>query len=751
MINRIWGHFSDQFGPSNIVPIALAREGVETTLPAGVLGKVPSIYNTHGAIVGFHDWQTCRAKMKDVERWAGDARYGFGVILGQPLPAGGVAVCIDVDTENEAHQATVEKLIRQALPDGLPLPMRVRTNSTRRAYVLAVDTADQITKRVLTLRKAVKAEGIKGEAVEILAYGQQFAAWGVHPSGADLEWLDAPADSMTAEACYPDMGQGGQRLSFEAFNALIDAIRASLPVIDDAEKSARQRAGKGAKVKPDDVAAFLDAEGWTLSTGSEGQRHIRSPFESEYTNEQAGSDTSVTYFLPGTRDYEQGHFVSHHASDATRTDADFLDAIGFVASQFETLPATTKPDGRSPSRPAFTQVQGGKLHDRIEATLLNVLAALGAPDWLGHYVAFDEFTGQLSIGGPGAWRPFRDTDYTRIRATLEAKGFLPVGKELARDAVHSHAEAVAIDTGKEWAASLVWDGIKRVAHFLPDYFGTVNDEYTRAVSMYMWTALAGRLLQPGIKADMMPVFIGAQGCGKSTGVEALAPARDFFAELSFHESDADQARKLRGVLVAEFAEMNGLRGRAIEAVKAMVTRTHDKWVQKYQEQATQYPRRSIFFGTSNDEELLDDPTGARRWLPVVVGTVAVDDIKADCAQLWAEAIVLFKKHGVAHSAAYMAGINARKAEEHRVTDPLEDVLHDWLDTPDDLDGSAPATRGWVTTSETLIALKGKNVRIEVDRAGQIRVAKALKSFGWTRKRRLINKRLVWGFEAPIPA
>ncbi|MFW3388353.1 UNVERIFIED_CONTAM: VapE family protein, partial [Kocuria sp. CPCC 205274] len=221
------------------------------------------------------------------------------------------------------------------------------------------------------------------------------------------------------------------------------------------------------------------------------------------------SDTSVTYFLPGTRDYEQGHFVSHHASDATRSDADFLDAIGFVSAQFEALPASTEQT--RPDRPAFTQVQGGKQHDRIEATLLNVLAALRNPAWLGHNVAFDEFTGQLSIGGPGAWRAFHDTDYTAIRATLEAKGFLPVGKDLARDAVQMHAKNVAIDTGKEWGASLQWDGIKRVAHFLPDYFGTVNDPYTRAVSMYMWTALAGRLLVPGIKADMMPVFIGAQG------------------------------------------------------------------------------------------------------------------------------------------------------------------------------------------------------------------------------------------------
>ncbi|MFW3388341.1 UNVERIFIED_CONTAM: hypothetical protein RF648_20340, partial [Kocuria sp. CPCC 205274] len=188
-------------------------------------------------------------------------------------------------------------------------------NSNRRAYILAVNTADQISKRVFSLRKADKAKGIKGEAVEILAHGQQVAAWGVHPSGVELEWLDAPADCLVADQFLPDMRADGHRLSFEAFNALLDAIRASLPILEESEKAARKRsnvAHLGKPIQHDAVALFLDAEGWTLSTGSEGQRHIRSPFEAEYTNEQAGSDTSVTYSLPGTRDYEQGHFVSHH-------------------------------------------------------------------------------------------------------------------------------------------------------------------------------------------------------------------------------------------------------------------------------------------------------------------------------------------------------------------------------------------------------------------------------------------------------
>lgn len=355
-----WQYFAEQFGTENMLPIAKPSEDVKSDLPAGVIGKVPSRYNQQGEIVGFHKWQEGRATAANLANWSKDSRYGFGIRLGYPLPAGGVAVCIDVDTENEDHQNTVERLITDAV--GHRVAMRVRVNSSRRAYVLNVDAIEQITKRVFTLRKGDKAAGIKGEAVEILAYGQQFAAYGTHPSGADIEWMDSPAQSFTGESMMPDMQR--DTLTAEAFDSLLTAINDALPVITMTERRARQRQGEAASANDDDVAIFLDDNGYTLSIGKEGERHIRSPFADEYSNEQDENDTSVTYFLPGTRDYVQGHFVSQHASDADRTNADFLDAIGFIVSQFEDLTEGETPEvakaAASKGVPYLSGVQAGR-------------------------------------------------------------------------------------------------------------------------------------------------------------------------------------------------------------------------------------------------------------------------------------------------------------------------------------------------------------------------------------------------------
>lgn len=335
--NTLWLFFEQEVGAENIVPIAQHAEGIASTLPAAVIGKVPSQFNQAGAIVGYHDWQTGRAKPTDLQRWQKDGRYGFGVRLGFPLPTGGIAVCVDVDTENDESQNIIHQLIMAKT--GGPVAMRVRANSNRRAYMLRVLTENVITKRVLPLRKADKAAGIKGEAIEFLANGQQFAAFGRHPSGANIEWLDAPAQDLSAGSLLPELVN--HTLSEEDFNELQRQIAEAFSLELAAFEEGRARHGKtdiGDCEISDPVAEYLDAENWTLSIGSEGQRHIRSPFEDEYTTEQDDNDTSVTYFCAGTRGYEQGHFVSQHASDSERTDTDFLEATGYAAAQFPDLP-----------------------------------------------------------------------------------------------------------------------------------------------------------------------------------------------------------------------------------------------------------------------------------------------------------------------------------------------------------------------------------------------------------------------------
>lgn len=318
-------------------------------------------------------------------------------------------------------------------------------------------------------------------------------------------------------------------------------------------------------------------------------------------------------------------------------------------------------------RPDYLRNQRGE----ILATMTNAVSAVSRESECGMRIEYDEFRDETykrkNGGAPVAWC---DEDYTQLRMNLEGAGFKPLTREMTRDAVNYVAKQTRFDSAQEWLKSLEWDGVKRVETFFPRYWNTKDDAYTRAVSRYIWTALAGRVLKPGIKADMVPVAYGPQGARKSTGVAAIAPHRGCFTEIGFGEAPDDIKRKMVGCVIAELSELRGLHTKDMETIKATITRTVDEWIQKYKETPMRYARRCLFIGTTNQREFLADETGNRRWLPLEVRDVDVDGIARDCEQLWAEARDLF----------LVGGIDYREAEQLAVKEHEAHMMHDaWTD------------------------------------------------------------------------
>lgn len=405
----------------------------------------------------------------------------------------------------------------------------------------------------------------------------------------------------------------------------------------------------------------------------------------------------------------------HGWSDVTADD--FADLTPAVQDATEPLPL-----------PAFQRDGNGK----IEAVLLNVRAALLRPDVCGMDIRFDTFRFELVFAdakAPGKWLSFKDHHAVELRLTLERLGFKPVGRELIRDVVNYIAQMRAVDSAQVWLSSLKWDGVKRVDDFYARYFNVPASPYTTAVSRYIWTAMAGRVRVPGIQADMVPILTGTQGQKKTGGVRAMVP-EDTFREMSFHQEEEARARLMRGCLMIELGELSGLKTRENEQIKAWITRRKEDWTPKYQEFAVSMQRRCVMTGTSNPTELLDDPTGERRWLPMASGTVDVDAIARDRDQLWAEADQMFAGSGIAWQDA-----QALAGDEHaayRVIDGWEETLAKWLETPQ-LDGSLPGAEGF-TTHQALV--EGLNFRENaVKRADEMRAAKAIKALGYVQKMR----------------
>lgn len=707
-----WFHFDLVLGRTDqLLPVVCnPNAAISPDSKLKALGKTPSRYNRDRLVTGISQWTEHVVTEHDFARWSKEPDYGICVRTGSGWLA------LDCDSEDAEVQAQIRDLLVQLLGE-LP-PRRWRANSNKCLYLLGVE--GDFRKRIHRL------EGELG-IIELLASGQQFVACGTHASGARIEWDGGlPGDAPAVSA--------------DLLETLWQSLADELPVSITTEAGSSKMRDRSTFTPgaTDETANYLDANGWTLLDGANGERYIRCPFEDGHST--GGDPTSTVYFPAGTAGFDLGHFKCLHASCAHRNDGDFLNAIGVRSDDFDDLTST---DIAEPlPLPAFERDKWG----RIEATISNAAKAVVRPDFVDIDIRFDQFRDEIMFAqaGSGRWQAFTDPDYARLRITMEKRGFKAVGRELIRDVVLLAADEQPFDSAVTWLNGLEWDGVPRIESFYHTHFGTADTAYTRAVSMYMWTALAGRVLEPGVKADMVPILVGPQGCGKSSGVEALSPDPAFFTEISFAEKDDDLARKMRGRLVAEIGELRGLNTKELESIKAFVTRTHENWIPKYREFATQFPRRLVFVGTTNEDEFLADKTGNRRWLPVEVSKVDVKAIKNDLLLLWAEAREAFKRLG---------GIQFRDAErlgagvheQYTIKDAWLETVEKWLDTPDLITEVVPRTCEFLRASDVLRDAIGLDPR-NIGKREEMRISNVLQNCGYKRVQRRVDGKKMRIFE-----
>lgn len=674
------------------------------------VGKTPSRYNSAGFVAGIPDWTAHNATPAEVKKWSAQPDYGICI---QTRDVRGLDVDVDDKEKADAIYRFIADWLFENCNDVPVLPKRFRANSGK--FLLGFRLDGPLPKR---------AVHVGGGLIEFLATGQQFVAAGTHSSGARIEWQWAGCTD------FP-------RLSLDDFDALWLALVSEFG-LDDGVTLGYQPRLKGEHLDiADDVAQKLIEKGLILEEGRDGQLHLDCPFKDGHSSDSGV--TEFSYFPAGTNGYQQGHFKCLHTSCSGRTDIEFAEALGVgPSSDFDVVePDPAKP----PPKPKL--IRGGKNGDEVKAIGPNLQVVIPRADMTGYHVHWDDFRAEIVYklyGKPKMnWTPFGDQDYFKIQCQLERDhGFQPIGKDLLRQAVFTTAWDNRIDTAIEWLDSLTWDGVDRISHFCRDYFGAKDTAYTRAVGNYIWSALAGRVLEPGVKADMVPVLISPQGRQKSWGMSALAPGRDSFTEIDLMERDDNLARKMRGKLVIEIPELRGLHSRDQESIKAFITRTEEEWVPKYQEFSKRYYRRFIFMATHNKQEFLADTTGNRRWLPILITQIRRDQIEKDRDQLWAQAATLFRAKGVCWRAA--EELAAKVHDDHRMSDTWADEIAAWLDTVDEFTGRAPSGSDF-TIRDVMQGALGLDLRQE-KRQDVTRVADILRELGYERKRSTGGKK-VW--------
>lgn len=225
-----------------------------------------------------------------------------------------------------------------------------------------------------------------------------------------------------------------------------------------------------------------------------------------------------------------------------------------------------------------------------------------------------------------------------------------------------------------------WDGVPRLASWLRDYCHTPDDVYHQSVGRSIIGGMVMRARQPGEKFDIMPVFFGPQGTGKSTLVSILALRPEYFSDtIMLGDESKELVLSLAGVLCVEISEM-GMRGSTnANHVKAMITRKNDKGRPAYARTLTERPRRNIFCGTTNDDSPLTDPSGNRRFLPVRIDQpIDLVGLRAAIGQIVGEAAHMHSNGINMSLPPEVYEVAAQHQEAARSISDMESRLIEWF-------------------------------------------------------------------------
>ena len=289
--------------------------------------------------------------------------------------------------------------------------------------------------------------------------------------------------------------------------------------------------------------------------------------------------------------------------------------------------------------------------ERPSANISNTTLYLIEDPVIGNCLKFNEFSGEVILRRDLSplksmnfkEEPFSDVHITMIQEYLEREGMHRISSKTVGDAAiltarREYGENPVVD----YLRNVEWDETPRLDKFFATYFGAEPSPYTAAVGRKALISMVARAIDEGCKVDTVPVLEGPQGARKSSALRILA-GDAYFGDNVPNLANKDASSYLRGLWLAEIAEFHTFGKADVDNLKAFISRQEERYRPAYGRMEIVQKRKVVFWGTTNDNEYLNDPTGARRFWPIRCGTIDLDALKRDRDQLWAEAVYWFDK------------------------------------------------------------------------------------------------------------
>jgi putative DNA primase/helicase len=320
-------------------------------------------------------------------------------------------------------------------------------------------------------------------------------------------------------------------------------------------------------------------------------------------------------------------------------------------------------------------------------------------------------------------RLYTDTDDAATADWLSVVYGVQVPREVTAGIVDLVARRRSYDPLRDYLTGLSWDGQPRIDTWLQRGLGVEDSPLHRRLGACWIVSAVARALSPGCQVDTMLVFVGPQGRGKTRAVEALAGSQ-FFSETELRIGEIRGLQQLGDAWIHELGEMTPLLANRVDrnVFKNFLTTRTDKYQRLHAKRSGEYPRRCVFLGTVNDTQILNDPTGARRFWPVLAVQADLQWIRAERDQLWAEARMRYERGDAWHLTPTEEAELELLQRPFRRADPWEEPLSAWLNLPERAQEAETSITSTRLLTEVLQRPLGMQTQADKTRLGACMVA-----------------------------
>ncbi len=396
--------------------------------------------------------------------------------------------------------------------------------------------------------------------------------------------------------------------------------------------------------------------------------------------------------------------------------------------------------------------------NRPRLTSMNLYRILTLDPIFANCLRYNAFKNRIEIAfNPtdirrGTFQKIADVHSKNLRHQVARNYGLEYKKDVMNDEIQFVAHENTVHPVREYLESLEWDGRERIDHWLFDWanaeitqIGETDDgepiTNERLISQFgrkFLISAVARVMNSGCKVDTSLILTGKQGAGKSTIFKVLSKNAEWFRDSSINVNGGRDAYSLlSGVWIYEFAELQATRTRDAESVKAFLSSCSDSYRPAYAHYDVDVPRQCVFVGTSNETEILRDPTGNRRfWVVRVMDTIDTNEFAKVVDQIWAETLHHYKLGESWWLDDEIDAMFTEHSNQFKSSDSWTTLFESWWERL-----HADTKHGYNTRGLTSLDVLTDVIGMDVDKIGrhhEMRIGGILNGCGFVKRRKRVT-------------